>query len=215
MAGAIQFKTARRVRDGAPLDSLALDMASADRKLAMPPDQFIRSARLDLAWEAKPASTRIPVPVAPEASKKALLLRSALLSSLVVYSLAEGATEGYTWASEDRRRENRLIEGRYGDGRGVLDYHAWRSVGQVGVLGAIMSGFFLAEQKPKERKLIRTLVAGTLLSYFVFERALNYVASDDLFPRKGDYHVMGLKIPRSQAVDVLAGLGGIYLTFDL
>ena len=133
---------------------------------------------------------------------------------MLVYGLATGAREGYTWASAQRRGDNRLIEGRRGDGHGALDYHGWRTVEQAGVLGAIVSTYFLGKADTGKMKLARTILGSALVSYFVYERALNYVVTGEYFPKKGPYHEMGMKIPRSQWFDAAAGLTGVYLLTD-
>ena len=128
--------------------------------------------------------------------------------SMVTYWLSEGCTEGYTWASKKERKENKLIFGAIHkgkrDGVGYLDYHAWRLGENIGMVGSIFSAFLFTSFW----SLSLTFLGSWMIGYFVYERALNYVVTDDPFVIKGPWKMMGIEIPRSNAFDwAVAGIG--------
>jgi len=128
--------------------------------------------------------------------------------TMVTYWLSEGCTEGYTWAKSKRRKENKLIFGAIHkgkrDGVGYLDYHAWRLGENIGMVGSIFSAFLFSSFW----SLSLTFLGSWMIGYFVYERALNYVVTDDPFVIKGPWKMMGIEIPRSNAFDwAVAGIG--------
>jgi len=47
-----------------------------------------------------------------------------------------------------------------------------------------------------------------MVGYFIYERALNYVVTDNPFVTKGPWKMMGIEIPRSNVFDwTVAGIG--------
>ena len=128
------------------------------------------------------------------------------IASMWTYWFSEGCTEGYTFANSDRRKENKLICEHKGKGEGVLDYHAWRLGENIGTVGAVASAYMIASE-PLNFAMI--LTGSWLTGTWIYERALNYVFSNDLFPQKGPYSLMGLEIPRNQLVEgiLTAGIG--------
>ena len=96
---------------------------------------------------------------------------------LCLYHFAEGCTEGYTWAKPTRRKKNRLIQGRMGEGAALIDYHGWRYGENIGIFCSVIIGFYI----PTCTDLILTLLGGWLAGSFLYERALNYVVQGDLF----------------------------------
>ena len=127
---------------------------------------------------------------------------------MVIYWLSEGCTEGYTWASKKERKENKLIFGSITNGKrsgvGYLDYHAWRLGENIGMVGSIFSAFLFTSFW----SLSLTFLGSWMIGYFVYERALNYVVTDDPFVIKGPWKMMGIEIPRSNAFDwAVAGIG--------
>ena len=61
------------------------------------------------------------------------------------YWVGEAATEGFTWASEKRRKDNYIIKPgihdsiNYKEAKGFMCYHSWRVFGEnVGILGIII-----------------------------------------------------------------------------
>ena len=128
--------------------------------------------------------------------------------TMVTYWLSEGCTEGYTWASKKERKENKLIFGSITNGKrsgvGYLDYHAWRLGENIGMVGSIFSAFLFTSFW----SLLLTFLGSWMLGYFVYERALNYVVTDNPFVTKGPWKMMGIELPRSNAFDLaVAGIG--------
>jgi hypothetical protein len=126
--------------------------------------------------------------------------------SMWTYWFSEGCTEGYTFAKSDRRMENKLICAHKGKGNGVLDYHAWRLGENIGTVGAVASAYMISSE-PASFAMV--LAGSWLTGTWIYERSLNYVFSNELFPKKDPYYLMGLVIPRNQIVEGLltAGLG--------
>ena len=127
---------------------------------------------------------------------------------LCLYHFAEGCTEGYTWAKPIRRKKNKLIQGRMGEGAAYIDYHGWRYGENIGIFFSVIIGFYI----PTCIDLILTLLGGWLVGSFMYERALNYVVRGELFKQdKTEYHIMGLVIPRYRWQDWLALVIGVAL----
>lgn len=132
--------------------------------------------------------------------------------SLVWYFLAEGATEGYTWASKKRRVENKLIRGGF-DGtvaNGILGYHGWRTFGEnFGIVGTIVATAFAGATESS----LMAGIAGWLIGLFFYQRALDYVYCGKFFNKnKSDYHIVGLTFARIEGnwLEYLKLLAGIY-----
>ena len=131
-----------------------------------------------------------------------------LFMFLCLYHFAEGCTEGYTWATPTRRKKNKLIQGRMGEGAAFIDYHGWRYGENIGIFCSVIIGFYI----PTCTDLILTLLGGWLVGSFMYERALNYVVRGELFKQdKTEYHIMGLVIPRYRWQDWLALVIGVAL----
>jgi len=122
---------------------------------------------------------------------------------VLLYFFSEGATEGYTFAKKDQRTSNLLICGSIldTDSVGILDYHSWRTLELIGILGSCLT----------YQGDIKLLVGAVLVGYFIYERTLNYVFENKLFPKKNPYVILWLKIPRSLWYDWLAAVVGIIL----
>ena len=131
-----------------------------------------------------------------------------LFMFLCLYHFAEGCTEGYTWAKPTRRKQNKLIQGRMGEGAAFIDYHSWRYGENIGIFFSVIIGFYISTCTD----LILTLLGGWLVGSFLYERALNYIVQGDLFKQdKTAYHIMGLVIPRYRWQDWLALVIGVAL----
>ena len=131
--------------------------------------------------------------------------------AMVIYWLSEGCTEGYTWANKTRRKNNKLIFGAIHkgkiDGVGYLDYHAWRLGENIGMVGSIFSAFLFTSFW----SLLLTFGGSWMLGYFIYERALNYVVTDDPFVQKGPWKMMGIELSRSNTFDYAVAVIGIGL----
>jgi len=112
------------------------------------------------------------------------------------YWIGEGATEGFTWASEERRLQNKLIRSGKVAGCGIACYHTWRVLGEnVGILGIILSTYFW---HPPISQLLIKLTGATLTGIFFYERVFNYISYNRLFPKKSDWDFLNglIVIPR-------------------
>ncbi len=115
-----------------------------------------------------------------------------ILDVLVIlgYFLGEAMTEGFTWASPQRRLDNVFIKGGYKTkgARGLLGYHTCRFpetfygfYGLVRVLGIIHG------------------VGAFLILLFLYERILNKIVSDTWFkPNTATYEIYKWSFPRKQ-----------------
>ena len=129
--------------------------------------------------------------------------------AMLIYWFSEGCTEGYTWASKEKRKTNILIFGGVKNGQrsgmGLLDYHAWRLGENIGMVGSIFSAFLFSNFW----SLLFVFTGSWMLGYFIYERALNYICYKDMFPQKGPWGMMGIEIKRSNIFDCLIALIGI------
>jgi len=119
-----------------------------------------------------------------------LVIKFIFLFFFIIYWISEGCTEGYTWANSQRRLDNKLICNRLGNGKGIMDYHAWRYGEDIGILGAILCAIFFDSFLSLLLMSIGTAWIGT----FIYERVLNYIVYNKLFPQKPDFHILGLVI---------------------
>jgi len=119
------------------------------------------------------------------------------------YWIAEGATEGFTWATRSRRMNNKLIKpGKHDDpeykkARGAFCYHTWRSMGEN--VGIFCIGITATQIKLPILEFILLFAAATLIGIFIYERVFNYIGYHKSFPKKKPWDVFNgkLLIPRS------------------
>ena len=116
------------------------------------------------------------------------------------YFLSQGATEGYTWSTPQRRLENKIIKtGK--KGKGFLDYHSWR-------FPATFFAFYV---------LVRLLglfhgLGLFLVGLFLYERILNQVRDGKWFKKNGwEYHIGKLSFKRYVWQDCVAAVLGVLL----
>jgi len=108
---------------------------------------------------------------------------------VVLYWLAEGITEGYSWASVSERRSNILIHSNGGT-NGLLDYHAWRLLENIGIWGTVVLAMFLGTSA------FWPGIGAWLLGVCFYDLSLNYVASGNLFKEAGwKWHILGYNVP--------------------
>ena len=69
-----------------------------------------------------------------------MIIKILFILANIWYWIGEGATEGYTWSSKERRNENKII-----GINGILDYHGWRVIGEnLGILFMIITAYYLS-----------------------------------------------------------------------
>ena len=116
---------------------------------------------------------------------------------LLLYFIAEGATEGWFWASTQRRLDNHIIRGR-DKGNGRFDYHFWRFLETIFiyVCSILLLGFW----------------NGTgmfLIGLFVYERVVCRVVNDNWFKEEGwKYYIAGYTFSRYRRQDWTALIVG-------
>ena len=124
---------------------------------------------------------------------------------MLVYWLSEGCTEGYTWANKSRRTKNSLIFGviKKGkpDGKGFLDYHAWRLGENIGNVGCMLTAYTLGVVGMNFIDIVLIWLGSWMMGYFIYERALNYVCLGSPFASKGPWKMMHISIERSNKFD--------------
>ena len=109
-----------------------------------------------------------------------------ITAALIWYLFAEGLTEGYSWATVERRKTNKLIKPK----DVVNDYHSWRTFGEnVGITGAVIAAAYAG---PTLAAAL-AVVAGWLLGLFIYDKALHYVTDGEASP---EYHIAGFTLPR-------------------
>ena len=61
---------------------------------------------------------------------------------IIMYWLAEGVSEGWTWSTTERKKINKLIHPN-NHSNGIMDYHGWRILENLGIWGTVVTAFFL------------------------------------------------------------------------
>lgn len=142
--------------------------------------------------------------------KKIIYISLALLFFVLLYCFAEGVTEGYTWASNLRRSTNILVSGSLGEGKAILDYHTYRNLELVGIVGATISALFLFVSL---KKFLLLLIGSFAFGFgILYERALQYVDKGVLFePNPPKYDILRFSFQSSNAIEIIVGLIGILL----
>ncbi len=116
----------------------------------------------------------------------------------------EGFTEGFTWSSDAQRKSNRWIRGDWAkDANGMLGYHGWRWIEDIGKFGAIL--VFL----PVNYWLFFAGV--TFVGWFIYQRAMGISRKNEWFPAKSPYKIFGREIPHRPFLDWTVLAVGIIL----
>ena len=150
-----------------------------------------------------------------------LILKSLFVIFNIWYWTGEGATEGFTWATEKRRLENLIIKPGihdstfYKTASGLMCYHSWRTMGEnVGIFGMNIVSFSLGVLAVSWPSYIGIFVGATLVGIFIYERVFNHVSYNKLFPQKASWDAFNgrIVIPRAPWQDwVLFGIGIVLL----
>jgi len=111
---------------------------------------------------------------------------------IILYWFAEGVTEGWTWSTKARQNKNKLIHPN-NKHNGVMDYHGWRILENVGIWGAVITAFFLTVSI---KQFLLLGVGSWLIGTFCYEAALNYVNKGTIYKPVGyKWHILGYDIP--------------------
>lgn len=119
---------------------------------------------------------------------------------LLLYFIAEGATEGWFWADKERRLSNHIIRGR-DKGNGRFDYHFWRLLETIFIFVAsiLLLGWLSG-------------IGAFLIGLFVYERVVCRVINNNWFKEDGwPYYIAGYEIPRKRRQDWICLTTGIIL----
>jgi len=120
-----------------------------------------------------------------------MVLEILFVLCIVLYWVAEGVTEGFTWASHDQRTVNKLIHLNNGT-NGLMDYHGWRLFENIGIWGAVIIAFFI------DLPILSFFLLGVgawLIGTALYEMALNHVNTGSIY-KTNDFrwHIFGKDI---------------------
>tara|TARA_R100000750_G_C2279894_1_gene70783 strand:+ start:104 stop:544 length:441 start_codon:yes stop_codon:yes gene_type:complete len=143
-----------------------------------------------------------------------MILETLFVLAIISYWFAEGVTEGYTWAKPKRRNENKLIHPN-NKHNGLMDYHGWRLLENIGIWGAIAISYFLTISF----KMAALLGVGAwFVGIFCYESALNHVDKGTLWKSKSyKWHILGYDIPwvTGKSTLVLLGIGLLLIAYGI
>jgi len=118
-----------------------------------------------------------------------MILMISFILAVILYWLAEGVTEGYTWAGQKQRLFNKLIHPNAAH-NGLMDYHAWRILENVGIWGAVMLAMLIGPSA------FWPGIGAWFIGLFLYEASLNYVCSLTMYKETGwKWHILGYNIP--------------------
>jgi len=134
------------------------------------------------------------------------------------YWVGEGATEGYTWSTSERRHGNYIIRPGIHDSplfktaQGRWCYHTWRVMGEnVGMFGSVIMYVWLAHQGYALQGLLFDYMGATMAGIFFYERVFNHISYNDLWPQKSSWDVLNgwIIVPRAVWQDFVLLIVGI------
>ena len=141
---------------------------------------------------------------------KQIILSIVFIIFILIYCFAEGATEGFTWASQARRLNNKIISHQFQQGKAILDYHSFRNLELIGIVGAIISALFLSLSLKKF--IILILGSFAFGMSLIYERVLQYTAKGFLFePYPPQYKILWFSIQSSNTIEIIVGIIGFLL----
>jgi len=117
-----------------------------------------------------------------------------LMICIVIYYIARGCIEGYTFTQLERKLSNIFINpgGKHRlNSKGIFDYHTWRAIEQVAIMGAIGSAFFT---NTNMWTFILLLIASISIGWTLFECIINYICHDNIDQYK-DFTIGKYTIP--------------------
>ena len=125
-----------------------------------------------------------------------MILEILFCLAIILYWFSEGVSEGFTWASAKQKKVNKLIvhqlNAKHG-GAGIMDYHGWRILENMGIWGTVIIAFFL---EITIQKFLLLGVGSWLIGTCLYEFALNYVNQGTIWkPWDFKWHILGYDIP--------------------
>lgn len=131
---------------------------------------------------------------------------------VLLYFIGEGITQGFTFASKQRRKSNPIVRNTYkrleGE-KGFLTYHGVRIfIENLGMLLVLISAFFI---NINFFMYAWFLLGWTGIGLFIYERMFNLVSYGELFPKKANYDLNKINFKRTWKQDFIVLFIGIGL----
>ncbi len=145
-----------------------------------------------------------------DSKKKKIILSIIIIFFIFLYCFGEGATEGYTWANQTRKVNNKIISPKLNQGNGFLDYHSFRTLELIGIIGALLGTLLISVSLKK----YLILIIGALFSgmSLIYERVLQYIDKGFLFePHPPKYNILWFSIQSSNTIEIIIGIIGIFI----
>jgi len=123
---------------------------------------------------------------------------------LFLLIIVHGIREGFTWADNEERHNNIFITNHIGEGIAKIDYHGWRSIEYILILGV---GMFGARLIPA--------IAVFMMAQLPYNGILHKICTGKFwYERTCDFPWMGITIKKqwlTWKTDILLGFIGIAL----
>ena len=133
---------------------------------------------------------------------------------IIMYWFAEGVSEGWTWSSTLRKRTNKLIHPNNWS-NGIMDYHGWRILENLGIWGTVVTAFFL---DISIQSFFLLGIGAWFIGAFCYECSLNYVNKGTMYkPADYKWHILGYDIPwwGGKRIWILPTIGLVILLFEI
>ena len=133
---------------------------------------------------------------------------------IIMYWFAEGVSEGWTWSTTLRKRTNKLIHPNNWS-NGIMDYHGWRILENLGIWGTVVTAFFL---DISIQSFFLLGIGAWFIGAFCYECSLNYVNKGTMYkPVNYKWHILGYDIPwwGGKKIFILPAIGLVVLLFEI
>ena len=133
---------------------------------------------------------------------------------IIMYWLAEGVSEGWTWSTTERKKINKLIHPN-NHSNGIMDYHGWRILENLGIWGTVVTAFFL---DISVQSFFLLGIGAWFIGAFCYECSLNYVNKGTMYkPVNYKWHILGYDIPwwGGKKIFILPAIGLVVLLFEI
>ena len=133
---------------------------------------------------------------------------------IIMYWFAEGVSEGWTWSTTLRKRTNKLIHPNNWS-NGIMDYHGWRILENLGIWGTVVTAFFL---DISVQSFFLLGIGAWFIGAFCYECSLNYVNKGTIYkPVDYKWHILGYDIPwwGGKRIWILPTIGVVVLLFEI
>ena len=133
---------------------------------------------------------------------------------IITYWFSEGVSEGWTWSTAKRKRDNKLIHAN-NKTNGIMDYHGWRLFENIGIWGTVVTAYFLTIPI---KSFFLLGIGAWFIGTFCYEAALNHVNKGVIWkPKDYKWHIFGYDIPwwGGKRLLVLPTVGLIIILFGI